>query len=313
MVERMLKAHAATASAELEAVQEKMKGLQTLVAEQAEQLRRAAAAKSSAIISQDLIKLTRDNRETELLTKALEAITPLHRIIKTLSPQGFSSVKPEHLAQMKAMIWAIIEAKLHRIKVALNELDREKAETDAAIAAASDDDKAEVAAERKPVLLEAQARLREIIGEEITDCTTRRRISAVTRLEPQLYKYFPAASNKREFQNLPKTQEAFDEYVQAVRDEHKLLTARQPANTRPTPDTDKAAAANEQALAKALKRKEDANKATSEKSKRFKAQAAQQQAVASAAAAASTAATMGQVDDQPEAETEESGNTPGSP
>ena len=115
-------------------------------------------------------------------------------------------MKTEYLSQVKAMAWVTTETKLHRIKVALNELERLKVETDAAIAAAEDAAaKAAAATQHKPVLTEAQARLREIIGEEIDDCATRRRISAVTRREPHLAKFFPSSFKKKEFQDLPKT------------------------------------------------------------------------------------------------------------
>ena len=122
--------------------------------------------------------------EEQLLDQAMQAIRQQHNLITSSSPTGFSGVKTEHLSQVKAMDWALAETKLHRIKVILDELERLKAEADAAIATATDAAaKKEVATQHKLGLTDAQARLREVIVEELDDCATRCRISAVTRLE----------------------------------------------------------------------------------------------------------------------------------
>ena len=216
------------------------------------QLRGAEAAQSNAILSKDL-ELAREKREAELLEKAMESILPSHRTI-TSSPQGFSGVKAEHLAHLKAMDRSHTETKLHRVKVALTELERTKADADADIAAAVDAAAKKVAAaQHQPVITDAQARLREIVVEEIDDCASRRRINAVLRLESHLVKLFPPSFRKKEFQALPKTQEALDIYVQAMREEHKHLANRTQAAANQNGTTSDAAktAAAKTATAKA--------------------------------------------------------------
>ena len=138
MISAQVSAQAAVEAEKLVAVENQVVAQKAIIVTLEAQLRRQEAARENATISRDLIELARDKRETELLEKEMMSILPSHRSIQSYSPQGFSGVKTEYLSQVKAMAWVTTETKLHRIKVALNELERLKVETDAAIAAAED-------------------------------------------------------------------------------------------------------------------------------------------------------------------------------
>ena len=135
----------------------------------------------------------------ELLEQAITNITPCHNLIASSSPPGFSSVKPEHISQVKAMTWSQAETKLYRIKVAVDEIEQLKFECDAAILAASAHVEEQTAAEHNPGIANATARLR-----EINECSTRRRIRTVTWMEPTLTGFSHTRTGRRRFRPSPK-------------------------------------------------------------------------------------------------------------